>query len=115
MTADGEVALHPGANGDVWQRSDCSLRRFSAGGDEQTDSSRWEREVQPLFARYCQLCHKPMGGAGVDLSTYRSWASRRALIGQRVLDGKPSIMPPAGAGILTTEEKATLKAWIEKK
>jgi mono/diheme cytochrome c family protein len=115
MDAPGEVALHPAQNGDIWRRTDCSLRRFSAGGDEQADQARWEREVQPLFARYCMLCHLPGGSAGIDLSTYRSWALRRPSIDQRVLQGKPSPMPPAGAGVLTAQEKETLKGWVEKK
>lgn len=114
VTAPGEVALHPSESGDVWLRTGGALRRFSAGGDEQADSSRWEREVQPLFATYCKLCHLPGGSAGIDLSTYRSWASRRALIEQRVLLAKPSPMPPAGAGVLTPQEQETLKGWLKK-
>lgn len=115
VPAPGEVALHPSESGDVWLRADGNLRRFSSGGDEQADSSRWERDVQPLFATYCKLCHLPGGSAGIDLSTYRSWTTRRALIEQRVLLAKPSPMPPAGAGVLTAQEKATLKGWIDKK
>jgi uncharacterized membrane protein len=31
----------------------------------------------------------------------------------RVLDGKPTPMPPAGAGTLTAEERVALKAWTD--
>lgn len=103
------------ASGDVWLHRGGGLRRFAIGGDTQADSARWEREVRPIFTRLCSLCHLPGGSASIDLSTYRSWASRRALLEQRVLLGKPSPMPPAGAGTLTPDEAAILRDWLGKK
>ncbi|MFO0572793.1 MAG: hypothetical protein U1A78_02245 [Polyangia bacterium] len=102
-------------SGGVWLNAGGSLRRFAAPGDTLEDSDRWERDVRPMFTRLCSLCHLPNGSAGIDLSTYTSWASRRALLEQRVLVGKPSPMPPAGAGTLTRAEADALRAWLAKK
>jgi hypothetical protein len=102
-------------SGGVWLHASGSLRRFAAPGDTLDDSDRWERDVRPMFTRLCSLCHLPQGSAGIDLSTYQSWASRRALLEQRVLAGKPSPMPPAGAGTLTKAEADALRAWLAKK
>lgn len=102
-------------SGGVWLSANGSLRRFAAPGDTLEDSDRWERDVRPMFTRLCSLCHLPNGSAGIDLSTYASWASRRALLEQRVLVGKPSPMPPAGAGTLTQAEADALRAWLAKK
>jgi mono/diheme cytochrome c family protein len=72
----------------------------------------WQKTVLPTFTRLCSLCHLPGGTSGIDLSTYPTWASRRALINQRVLVGKPTPMPPSGAGKLTADEQAALQAWV---
>lgn len=111
--ADSRLVSSP--SGGVWLSAGGSLRRFAAPGDTLEDSDRWERDVRPMFTRLCSLCHLPNGSAGIDLSTYSSWASRRALLEQRVLVGKPSPMPPAGAGTLTKAEADALRAWLAKK
>jgi mono/diheme cytochrome c family protein len=111
LAADARLVGSP--SGDVWALESGALRRLgeaaSGGG---ADQQLWQNTVLPIFTRVCSLCHLPGGSSGIDLSTYKAWADRRALVNQRVLVGKPSPMPPAGAGMLTDDERAALQAWI---
>lgn len=110
---DGPVRLFGSPSGDVWLLRDGALRRFGEETPGGADEAQWKKTVLPIFTRLCSLCHLPNGSAGIDLSTYRTWASRRALMEQRVLVGKPSPMPPAGAGKLTEDERVALQAWVK--
>lgn len=89
-----------------------ALQRFGEEPTGGADQLLWQKTVLPIFTRLCSLCHLPGGTSGIDLSTYPHWVSRRALINQRVIVGKPSPMPPAGAGQLTADELAALMAWV---
>lgn len=105
--------LLPSASGDVWVLAGGALSRFSEDDGGGADKELWRKDVLPMFSRLCSVCHLPGGSAGIDLSTYASWASRRALMEQRVIVGKPLPMPPAGAGKLTAEETAALQGWLK--
>ncbi len=111
-TIPSDAELVGSASGDVWVRQAGTLSRFGKESSAAADLVLWQKTVLPMFTRLCSLCHLPGGSASIDLSTYASWSTRRALINQRVLVGKPSPMPPAGAGKLTADEQAALKTWL---
>jgi hypothetical protein len=110
-----DMRLLGSPSGDLWLLSGGALSRIAEDGGGGADQDRWKKTVLPIFTRLCSLCHLPGGSAGIDLSTYKSWADRRALMDLRVVQGKPSPMPPAGAGMLTPDEMEALKAWIANK
>jgi hypothetical protein len=100
-------------SGDVWVLGGSQLTRMgerSAGG---SDEDRWRRSMLPIFNRICRSCHLPTGSASIDLSTYKEWASHRALIKQRLVDQLPTPMPPLTTGSLTYDELAAVKRWTE--
>lgn len=99
-------------SGDLWLLKDGALSRVGEDSGGGADQDLWKATVLPVFTRTCSLCHLPMGSSGIDLSTYKTWASRRALMNQRVVLGKPTPMPPNGAGMLTPDEMEAVKAWI---
>lgn len=102
-----------GASGDgVWLLGNGKLSRLSQSGSGGPDEQLWKTTVYPVFSRVCSLCHLPGGVAGIDLSSYPAWSLRRALVGKRVIDGKPTPMPPAGAGTLRTEELDAIRNWV---
>jgi mono/diheme cytochrome c family protein len=105
--------LYGTPTGDVWALGGAKLVRLAQKGEGGADEDVWKKNVLPIFTRLCALCHLPGGSAGIDYSTYRSWANSRALMQKRVVDGKPSPMPPAGAGMLTVDEMAALKEWLD--
>lgn len=107
----GGARLIGSPTGDLWLLGGGVLRRAAEADGGDADQEQWKRDVLPIYTRSCSQCHRA-GGLSVDLSTYSTWAERRALIGQRVIDRKPTPMPPAGAAPLTTEELAGLQAWI---
>jgi len=115
--ADALAALPEGTriigspSGDLWTLLDGKLRLLGEDSGGGADEDLWRRNAQPIFTRLCATCHLPGGSAGIDLSTYAKWAARRDRIAMRVLDGKPTPMPPAGAGTLTSDEQAALQAW----
>jgi len=98
--------------GDLWVLNNGALTRIAEVSPGGMDQDQWKQTVLPLFTRLCSLCHLPGGSSGIDLSTYSAWTARRALVGQRVLVGKPTPMPPAGAGTLTSDDRAALQAWV---
>lgn len=109
----GDAQLFGSASGDLWTLSDGKLRLLAEDSGGGADQDLWRRNAQPIFARLCATCHLPGGSSGINLSTYATWAARRAYIAQRVLQGRPSPMPPAGAGTLTEEERAALQVWTD--
>jgi hypothetical protein len=101
------------ASGDIWTVASGQLTHLAVDGDT-SDVAVWERTMVPIFSRVCSSCHLPGGTAGIDLSSYASWQARRALIGQRVIDQKPTPMPPADSGYtLTDEERQAIAAWVK--
>ena len=110
IAADAQLVGSP--SGEVWVLQSGALRRFGKEPVDGADQVLWQKTVLPIFTRLCSLCHLPGGSSGIDLSTYPSWAARRALVNQRVIIGKPSPMPPAGAGKLTADEETALKTWL---
>lgn len=111
MVAQG-ARLYGTPTGDVWALGGSKLVRLAEQGEGGADEDIWKKNVLPIFTRLCALCHLPGGSAGIDYSTYKSWANNRALIQKRVVEGKPSPMPPAGAGMLTVDEMAALTDWL---
>jgi len=110
LPADGK--LLSSSTGDIWVLSQGTLRRFGEDTGGGAAEDQWKNTVQPVFTRLCSLCHMPGGSANLDLSTYKSWDTRRALMMQRVVDGKPSPMPPKGAGALTQDELTAVRDWL---
>lgn len=109
-----DAKLLPASSGQFYALSPSQGALLRLGVEAQGGPSEleWQRSVLPIFSRLCSLCHLPGGSASIDLSTFQSWDTRRMLMDQRVLQGKPSPMPPAGAGTLTAEEQAALRAWL---
>lgn len=108
-----DAKLFGSSSGDLWTVSSGKLRLLAEDSGGGADQDLWRRNVQPIFSRLCATCHLPGGSSGIDLSTYALWAARRSRMVVRVLDGKPTPMPPAGAGTLTAEERVALKAWTD--
>lgn len=108
----GEARLFGSPGGALWTVQDGRLRLLAQDSGGGADQDLWRRSVLPMYARLCSTCHLPGGSSGIDLSTYKTWAPRRGVMDLRVLQGKPTPMPPAGAGTLTADEAAGLKAWI---
>ena len=108
-----DAKLLSSSTGDVWLLSNGTLRRFGEDTGGGAIEEQWQNTVQPVFTRLCSLCHMPGGSANLDLSTYKSWNVRRTQIRQRVVDGKPTPMPPKGAGSLTQDERMAVTAWLD--
>jgi mono/diheme cytochrome c family protein len=100
-------------SGALWLLRDGALSMLDTADGGGADRSLWRRTVLPIFTRLCAVCHLPGGSAGIDMSTYETWASRKESIDVRVLQGKPTPMPPAGGGTLTPEERAALRTWLD--
>lgn len=107
-----EARILPAPGGDVWVLSEGAPLRFSETG-VAGDQELWQRTVLPTYQRVCSVCHDPGASSLIDLSTYAAWSTRRQLMEQRVVRGKPTPMPPAGTGALTPAEMEQLTAWIE--
>lgn len=113
LPSDGK--LIGSSTGDVWVLSRSTLRRFGEDSGGGADEETWQSTVQPVFTRLCSLCHMPGGSANLDLSTYKSWDARRMQLRLRLIEQKPSPMPPKGAGVLTQDELAAVQAWLDAK
>jgi hypothetical protein len=100
-------------SGDVWIIADGKLSRMTEAGSASADEVLWRETVLPVFNGVCRACHLPGGLANLDLSTYAEWSMRRTLIGDVVLTGKPTPMPPAGTGSLTAAQLAAVKTWVD--
>lgn len=108
-----DARLYGSPSGDVWVLGGPQLLRVgekSAGG---SDEDRWRRSMLPIFNRICRSCHLASGTASIDLSKYEQWATRRAMIKQRLIDQQPTPMPPLTTGSLTYDELAAVKRWTE--
>lgn len=107
---DAKVAAHAaliGApSGDVWL-ADAGVKKLSLV--HTADDSRWQRDVQPVFARVCAHCHLPGGSADVDLSTAATWTAERDELVRRVIATRT--MPPAGT-LLPESDRAALAGWL---
>lgn len=104
-------------SGDVFTISggDGQLGRYGQESGGGRDLTLWRTTLAPIFTRLCQACHLPAGSARIDMSTYSSWANLRTQIQNRVIDRKPSPMPPPSAGTLTPEELAAVQSWTARR
>ena len=104
-------------SGDVFTIAggDGQLDRYGQESGGGRDLTLWQKTLVPIFTRLCQGCHLPAGSAHIDMSTYSSWANLRTQIQIRVVDRKPSPMPPASAGTLTPDELAAVQAWTARR
>jgi hypothetical protein len=102
--------LFPAEGGDVWILADGDLRRFGVDEGSDVKERSWKETIEPVFQRACAQCHLPGGTAGFDLSSYRTWATHRESIRDRVLVRQQ--MPPAG-NELTEADRAAIAKWIE--
>ena len=109
--------LFGSSSGDVWTIAAGALTRFApsieTGQHDDPAAPRaqsWTQTIQPIFARACASCHLPGGAAGVDLSTFTAWESRRSMVRARVVDAKT--MPPQGH-VLDDRDRATIDAWTK--
>ena len=104
-TIAADAALTGSPTGAIWTRSEGILSRFEipATGDEGV----WQSTVRPIYAHTCSACHDRGGTAGIDLSTYDAWATRRSRIYERVVVRKD--MPQGGT--LPETDIAAIGAW----
>lgn len=115
LPADTRLIGSP--SGDVWTVAGggASLGRYGEASGGGADLVIWRQQLVPIFNRLCQGCHLPGGSAHIDLSTYSSWAHLRGAIAARVVDRKPTPMPPVSVGELKAEELAAVKDWVARK
>lgn len=109
-----DTRLIGSASGDVWTVAGAKgeLSRYGEASGGGADLVLWRQQLVPIFNRLCQACHLPGGSARIDLSTYSSWAHLRTAIAARVLERKPTPMPPVSVGMLKPEELAAVQAWV---
>ncbi len=102
------------SSGDAWLVGESQLLRMGEESGGGQDLVLWRKQMQPIFSRQCQGCHLPSGSAHLELSTHHSWVRYRRVLAQRVVEGKPTPMPPIGTGALTAEELAAVAAWTAR-
>lgn len=109
-----DTRLIGSASGDVWTVASGAgtLGRYGEASGGGADLTIWRQQLVPIFNRLCQACHLPGGSARIDLSTYSSWAHLRTAISVRVVERKPTPMPPLSVGMLKPEELAAVQAWV---
>ena len=108
VPADARLVGSP--SGDVWALTSGTLRRFTSAG--ASDFAVWQQTVMPVFARVCSSCHLPSGTAGVDLASYQRWKEKKRLIYERVVEQRPSPMPPQASGVaLSDADREAIRAW----
>jgi mono/diheme cytochrome c family protein len=105
-----DAALIGAGSGDVWALAGGGLLRFSAERSHGEEARSWDEQIGPIVAAHCNRCHLPDGAAGIDLSTYATWVSRRAAISQRVVVERS--MPPPGFEFADAD-RAAIAAWVE--
>jgi hypothetical protein len=93
------------SSGDVWVLTDGALARY--GVPTSGDEANWLAGPFTVYARVCSACHAPGGTAGIDLSTYSGWASRRMAIYLQVVMFRT--MPPDR--VLDEADRMTIAAW----
>lgn len=96
-------------SGDVWVKTGGVIAKVAAEVGDEQDRLLWETTVQPLYLSSCTPCHAPGGSGGFELSTYGSWAARRAKLQERVVDLKT--MPPAGI-MFSDADRGVIAAWV---
>lgn len=69
----------------------------------------WRAQVRPVFARVCSSCHARGGSSGIDLSSYKAWASHLAPVEDRVLVKKN--MPTNQT--LSGTDYQTVRTWVD--
>jgi hypothetical protein len=121
MIETGAVSRTSGANinlqarlltspsGDVWTLAAGQLGRVSLDAAAMAKLRTWESTVRPVFIRSCTPCHLPGGTAGIDLSTYPSWAARLDVLYKRVITERS--MPPAGY-TLDDASRQAIQDWL---
>ena len=97
-------------SGDVWTLADGKLLWFSADGSQGEEARSWGEKIGPIVSAHCNQCHLPGGAAGIDLSTYATWVSRRATLDQRVIVERS--MPPLGFE-LTDANRDVIEEWVD--
>lgn len=109
-----DTRLIGSTSGDVWTVAGGAgtLGRYGEASGGGADLVIWRQQLAPIFNRLCQACHLPGGSARIDLSTYSSWANLRTAISVRVVERKPTPMPPLSVGMLKPEELAAVQAWV---
>ncbi len=112
---DAAVRLLGSPSGDAWLLGDSQVTRVGEESGGGQDLVLWRKQMIPVFQRLCQTCHLPSGSAHLDLSTHSSWSRFRHVLGQRVVEGLPTPMPPVGAGNPTAEERAAVSAWVSRR
>lgn len=74
-------------------------------------AARYARDVRPILESRCISCHGPQKKkGGIDFST--SASHERRLWKKALQQVEEHEMPPEGAKPLTTEQSATLRAWL---
>ena len=112
---DPGVRLLGSPSGDAWLLGDSQVTRVGEDSGGGQDLVLWRKQMLPVFQRLCQTCHLPSGSAHLDLSTHSSWSRFRHVLGQRVVEGLPTPMPPIGTGKPTAEELAAVSAWVSRR
>ncbi|AUX43382.1 hypothetical protein SOCE26_048300 [Sorangium cellulosum] len=105
-----DARLIEASTGDVWAIAGGELLRFSADTSQGDEGALWEQRIRPIMEAACSRCHQPGGPAGIDLSTYATWVSRRTAIQQRVIVERD--MPPPGFDFSEADREA-VAAWIQ--
>lgn len=112
LTSDtGKIVGSP--SGDVWIVGGSQLVRIGERTSFGIDEERWRRGILPMFQRLCRGCHLPGGSSNIDLSTYPQWAARRDLMKQRLIEMRPTPMPPREVGTLTATELSAVQRWLQ--
>jgi len=104
LTPHASLIGTPG--GDVWI-ADTGVTKLSLV--RSADDSRWQHDVQPVFARVCAHCHLPGGSADVDLSTAAAWTTEHDELVRRVIATRT--MPPAGTA-MSESDRAALAGFL---
>jgi len=112
---DAAVRLLGSPSGDAWLLGDSQVTRVGEESGGGQDLVLWRKQMLPVFHRLCQTCHLPSGSAHLDLSTHSAWSRFRHVLGQRVVAGMPTPMPPIGTGKPTAEELAAVSAWVSRR
>ncbi|MBL9200146.1 MAG: DUF1592 domain-containing protein [Opitutaceae bacterium] len=90
---------------------------FAAGAKAEPSLDRFNREIQPLLAKYCYDCHGDGHAKGqITLDQFKDAASLRdAKLWSRILTNtRTQLMPPAAEAQPTAAELARLHDWIKR-
>ena len=80
------------------------------------DTTSYTRDVKAIIDNKCVSCHSNAPGStgGFPLTTYGQVKAKadEGKIKARVIDQKPSSMPPTGSPQLTQEEREKINCWL---